>query len=269
MMRSLWTAASGMRTQQLMVDTISNNLSNANTVGYKKERLEFKSLLYETMVTAGDTSIGEQPVNLQVGHGVMAVGTVKNFAQGNLERTEAPLDFAISGSGFFAMENLQGELEFSKNGAFKLSLLNNKLILTTSGGDRVLNTDGEAVALNSNTLPEKLFVDESGKLSYIQGGETVELNQQLQIVQFKNSAGLKALGGGMFTTTIASGEPLMEVENDELIHSKVAQGTLESSNVQAVEEMVKLIIAQRAYELSSKAIQSSDEMLSQANNLKR
>jgi len=122
MMRSLWTAASGMKTQQLVVDTIANNLANVNTIGYKKERMEFKSLLYETLESAGQVDQGGQPINLQIGHGVRAAGSVKTYTQGNLERTENPLDFALSGGGFFAVEDADGEIKYSKDGAFKMTL---------------------------------------------------------------------------------------------------------------------------------------------------
>ncbi len=269
MMRSLWTAASGMKTQQLTVDTIANNLANVNTIGFKKERLEFKSLLYETMQTASDVTQGGQPVNLQVGHGVRAAGSVKTFSQGNLERTEAPLDFAITGGGFFEIQVPGGEIQFSKDGAFKMSINDGELMLTDTNGYPVIGTDGGPMVFEGTVLPDNIFVDELGNFSYNDDGNTVDLGIQFQIVQFQNVAGLKSAGNTFYSQTAASGEPIAEADNGDLDPSQIIQGTLESSNVQAVEEMVKMIIAQRAYELSSKAIQTSDDMLGMANNLKR
>lgn len=270
MMRSLWTAATGMKTQQLTVDTIANNLANANTVGYKKERIEFKSLLYETLRTAGDISTGGEPVNLQVGHGVRAAGSVKTFTQGNLERTDAPLDFSLEGNGFFAIQMPNGDVNYTKDGSFKMAMKDGQVILTNVSGYPVLDSTNQIFTFPDGVLAEKVLVDEEGKFSYVNpDGVQEDLGLQLQVVQFQNEIGLKTKGGGMFETTIASGEALPETENVFLEKSVVMQGSLESSNVQAVEEMVKMIIAQRAYELSSKAIQTSDDMLGLANNLKR
>jgi len=269
MMRSLWTAATGMKTQQLTVDTIANNLANANTIGFKKERIEFKSLLYETMRTAGDVTKGGEPVNLQVGHGVRPAGSLKTFTQGNLERTEAPLDFSIQGSGFFSIMMPNGDINYTKDGSLKMAIKDDQFILTNVSGYPVLDSNGEVFTFDQGVQANKLLVDENGRFTYISDGNQVDLDLQLQVVQFRNVTGLKAVGGGMFETTIASGEALPESENEDFDASIITQGTLESSNVQAVEEMVKMIIAQRAYELSSKAIQTSDDMLGLANNLKR
>lgn len=268
-MRSLWTAASGMKTQQITVDTIANNLANVNTIGYKKERMEFKSLLYETIRDAGDIDQGGIPVNLQVGHGVYTAGSVKTFTQGNLERTEGPLDFAISGGGFFAIQNPDGNIHYTKDGSFKMALYDGNLVLSTVNGYPVLDSDKTPLSFPNGINPSNLNVDEQGNFSYTDDGETVDLGVKIQMVQFSNVTGIKTLGGGLFEQTVASGEPLLESENPELVGSAITQGMLESSNVQAVEEMVKMIIAQRAYELSSKAIQTSDDMLGMANALKR
>ncbi len=269
MMRSLWTAASGMKTQQLTVDTIANNLSNVNTTGFKKERLEFKSLLYETIREAGDVAEGEEPVNLQVGHGVRAAGTVRTFTQGNVERTDGPLDLAIDGGGFFALRRSDGSVNYTKDGAFKMAIMDGDLIMTDVSGNPVLDVNSDPVTFDGATLPDKMKIAEDGRIYYVRDGNTEDLGIQIQVVQFQNVTGLKALGGGFFEPTIASGEPLLEAEDPDLVQSKLQQGALESSNVQAVEEMVRMIIAQRAYELSSKAIQTSDDMLGMANNLKR
>lgn len=269
MMRSLWTAASGMKTQQATVDSISNNLSNVNTIGFKKERLEFKSLLYETMREAGDVENGGSPVNYQVGHGVKTAASVKTFTQGTFERTEGALDFAIDGDGFFTIQDGNGNERYSRDGAFKMAIGTDGLMLTSGGGRPVLGVGGEPIIFEDGITADKLTVDEKGNFSTLVDGSKVDLGLQIQIVQFQNSQGLLALGGGLYETTVASGAPLVEAETDDLEGSILLQGGLEGSNVQAVEEMVKLIVAQRAYELSSKAIQTSDEMLSIANGLKR
>lgn len=270
MMRSLWTAASGMKTQQATVDSISNNLSNVNTTGFKKERLEFKSLLYETMKEAGDIQNGANPVNLQVGHGVKTVASVKMFDQGTFTRTEGPLDFCLEGNGFFAIQDVDGETRYTRDGAFKMALYDGNLIMTASDGRPVLGTDGGPLIFPDGTTSDELMVDEFGGFSVMENGVKVDLGIQMQVVQFRNTQGLLSVGGGLYETTIASGPALLETENaDNLEPTLVLQGGLEGSNVQAVEEMVKLIVAQRAYELSSKAIQTSDEMLAKANELKR
>lgn len=269
MMRSLWTAASGMKTQQATVDSISNNLSNVNTVGFKKERLEFKSLLYETMKEAGSVETGGNPVNMQVGHGVKTVASVKTFSQGTFENTEGDLDFAIDGQGFFVAQDVDGSEVYTRDGSFKMAIYEDGLMLTTSAGNFIKGIDGEKITFDNGMTASKLDVDEFGRFSTMENGTKVDLGMQIQVVQFQNTQGLLSKGGGYFEQTVASGEPMLEVEEDDLDMSSVIQGGLEGSNVQAVEEMVKLIVAQRAYELSSKAIQTSDEMLQEANALKR
>jgi len=271
MMRSLWSAASGMKSQQLYVDSISNNLANVNSTAYKKEDIEFKSLFY-SMLRKGniDEEGNGSPVNLQVGHGVMPSANVKNFSTGNIEITENPLDFAINGSGFFIALDSNGNPTYTKTGSFKISVDGDTINLVTTDGYKILDVDGDPIEFDGSFLADNLFVDELGNLSYKNNeGEIEELDTQLAVVQFRNPAGLEATGGGYFKETSASGEALLEAEEDDLISSKVIQRALESSNVQIAEEMVKMIVAQRAYELNSKAIQTSDDMLGIANSLKR
>lgn len=270
-MRSLWTAASGMISQQMNVDTIANNLSNVNTSGYKKERVEFKSLLYDTMVKANIDENGQgKPVNLQVGHGVKPVATSKSFTQGNVERTENQFDFALDGRGFFAIEGRNEEELYTRDGNFKISLVDGDLMLVTSEGDPVYSTDDEPVLIPGDLDMSRVSISDDGRFQYTNEDKEVEdLGIQLKIVQFSNPQALEARGGNLFSTTAATGEPLVEADEPDLNQSRIMQGYIESSNVQVVEEMVKMIVAQRAYEINTKAIQTSDEMLSQANQLKR
>ena len=269
MMRSLWTAASGMNAQQLNVDTISNNISNVNTNSYKKERLEFKSLLYQTMERASlDDADTGKPVNLQVGLGVKPIATSRMFTQGNLERTENKTDLAIEGQGFFMIQTGEDEVSYTRDGNFKISVGDGENNLVTSEGYYVLSTDGEPIAIPENVAVKDITIDENGAISYMLDGEIEDLGVTIGVVQFANPQGLEAIGGNLYTTTSASGEPILE-EDGEVTRSKISQGYIELSNVNIAEEMVNLIVAQRAYELNSKAITTSDEMLQQANNLKK
>jgi len=266
MMRALWTAGGGMQAQQFNVDVISNNLANVNTTGYKKERAEFKDLLYETVNRAYIIEGAGRPVNLQVGHGAAPVATVKNFSTGNLEKTDNTLDFAINGDAFFTIMTDSGEEVYTRDGSFKLSVTDEGNMLTTSDGLQVLDDSGNSIILTVDV--EKITVTSSGELTYIDNdGSTVSLDQKIAMVKFPNKQGLEAIGNNMFKQTSASGAPYLNEESVD--RSTLQQGYLESSNVQVVEEMVKLIVAQRAYEINSKAIQSADDMLGLANNLKK
>ncbi len=270
MMRSLWTAATGMTAQQLQVDTIANNLANINTVGFKRERIEFKSLIYENLREATSNDRGDgRPVNLLAGHGVRPVATSKSFTQGNIERTDNPLDVGIEGDGFYVIQLPNGERRYTKDGTLKLSLAEEGLMITNAEGYPVLDTEDQPIRLPRDTYLANISVAENGALSYKRNGTNEDLGVRFQLVQFNNPLGLKSVGGTLFDTTAASGEPLKETENEGLKKSRFMQGTLERSNVNAVDEMVNLIVAQRAYEINSKAIQTSDDMLGLANQLKR
>jgi flagellar basal-body rod protein FlgG len=267
MMRALYSAGSGMIAQQFNVDVISNNLANVNTTGYKKERAEFKDMLYETMDRAHLLDGKGKPVNLQVGHGTSVLATVKNYATGSFEKTENPLDFAIDGEGFFTVAGPKGDVAYTRDGSFKISVSEEGKKLTTSDGYPVLDDTGSEIIL---TIPDisRLSVNPDGALSYVDNtGTTIDLGQKLGVVKFPNRYGLESIGNNFYSKTDAAGTPV--ADGEEGVKSTISQGFLESSNVQVVEEMVKLIVAQRAYEVNSKAIQSADEMLGQANNLKR
>lgn len=266
MMRALWTAASGMTAQQLNVDVVSNNLANVNTTAYKKERVEFKDLLYETMDRAYNIDGQGKPVNLQVGHGATPVATLKNYAKGNFEKTDGPLDFAINGEGFFTVMGPNGQILYTRDGSFKTGVTEEGQKITTSEGYPILDQDGNEIILSIDI--SKLNVGTDGAMSYEdETGETVDLGQRIGLVKFPNRPGLENVGGNFYAQNSASGYPVADEELGE--RSIISQRFLESSNVQVVEEMVKLIVAQRAYEINSKAIQAADEMLGQANNLRR
>ncbi len=272
MMRSLWTAASGMTSQQLNVDTISNNLANVNTAGYKKERAEFKTLLYETMQQASADPANPQgrPVNLQVGHGVKPIAVSRMFTVGNMQKTDHKLDFAIEGPGFFVIRKFNDELGYTKDGTFKISISGDNYTLVTSEGYQVLGVDGEPITIPVDVKIADLIVAENGELGYMAANnEIVQLDTQFDIVQFVNEQGLLGKGSNLLHETPASGLPVKESDGTVTTQSKIVQGSIELSNVQVANEMVELIIAQRAYDLNSKAIQTSDDMLSTANNLKR
>lgn len=265
-MRALWSASSGMLAQQLNVDVIANNLANVNTTAFKKDRVEFKDMLYETMERAYVLEDAGKPVNLQVGHGTMPVATVKNFSIGNLESTENPLDFAIDGESFFMAIGPKDDVIYTRDGSFKISLTEEGKKLTTSEGYQVLDANWNEIILDFDV--SKLNVSENGELSFQdEFGINVPLGQRIGLVKFDNVKGLESVGKNFYASNEASGEPIPDDEQGE--KSILMQRYIETSNVQVVEEMVKLIVAQRAYEINSKAVQSSDEMLAIANNLKR
>ena len=271
MMRSLWTAASGMTSQQLNVDNISNNLANVNTTGFKKERIEFKSLLYQTMnrATQDEANTGGRPVNLQVGHGVRPMATMRSFAQGSMQATENPLDFVIQGDGFFQVATSGDRILYSRDGSFKVSNDGAEYSIVTSDGYQILGVDGQPLRFSNQYEIASLNVGADGVIFAFDGNETIDTGLQIELVQFPNTQGLEAIGDNFYAETPASGQPLFESEGEVQVPSKLVQGFLEMSNVQVAQEMVNLIIAQRAYELNSKAITTSDEMLQNANNLKR
>lgn len=271
MMRSLWTGASGMIAQQNQVDVISNNLSNVNTTGYKKETVEFKTLLYSKLqVKTEDHEGNPKPVIAQVGAGVRTSGIVSRFTQGVLNETGNSFDFGIEGDGFFAVRTGEETVAYTRAGNFNVSLGSGDVLnLADSNGNPVLSTTGEPITFDGSLNSSKIFIDNDGKFFYREVDETVtDLGIQVGLVQFNNPAGLLKLSNSLLQVTDASGEARMEVEDDQIKKSKIYSGRLEASNVQTVDEMVNLIVAQRAYEMNSKIISASDQMLQQANNLK-
>jgi len=272
MMRSLWSAASGMISQQTAVDTIANNLANVNTTGYKTEKAEFKSLLYQTLQTRTTTANGEQkPISAQVGLGTRVASITSNFVQGAHLDSESYTAMAIDGDGFFAVRGADGNTYYTRDGDFKLSVGNNgNLTLVTASGYPVLDTNGNPIEIPAGVNASKMVVDQDGAFGYKDAQNNyVALNQTIGLFQFNNPAGLDKLSNNLFGVTDASGQPLNEATTQGLVLSSVRQGYLEGSNVQVADEMVNLIVAQRAYEMNSKAITTSDSMMEVANNLKR
>lgn len=264
MMRSLWTSASGMVAQQFNIDTISNNLSNVNTTAHKKQRAEFQDLLYQTQLMAGTpaTEVTEIPTGIQVGHGTKVSATQKMFTQGSLQNTANKLDIALEGEGFFKVQLYDGSVAYTRDGSFKVD-----------SNRQVVNSNGylmePPLILPENFIMDTLNFSEDGRITVKVIGEDdpIEIGQ-LEIYRFVNPAGLSSIGGNLYKTTPASGDEIPGQPGLDGM-AKTHQGFLEMSNVQVVEEMVNMIVAQRAYETNSKAIQTSDSMLSTAVGLKR
>ena len=283
MVRSLWTGATGMIAQQLNVDNISNNLANVNTTGYKSEAMEFKSLLYQTVQTKTTTANGEnKPIGAEVGLGVRNSSITSIFTQGSLLESSGPANFAIDGNGFFGIRGDDGNTYYTRNGHFVFAVGNNGMTLTTSDGLPVLNSSGEPIVLDSDAVVSKVTISKDGTLYYPDDkGNPQSLGITIGLWQFNNPAGLSKEGDSLYSVTAASGAAMNEASNTNLTKSSLKQeaetirekakkqGYLEGSNVQIADEMVNLIVAQRAYEMNSKVITTSDEMLQQANQLKR
>lgn len=271
MVRSLWTAATGMISQQTNVDTIANNLANVNTVGYKAEVAEFKSLLYQEIQTKTTTANGEnKPVGAQVGLGVRNSAITSIFKQGSMLESSSTTAFAISGDGFFAVRGEDGETYYTRNGNFNFTTAQNGMMLANSDGLPVLDSKGTPITLGTQYVASKIGVNKDGELTYPDKDNNPQsMNIQIGVYQFTNPSGLEKVDSTMYKESAASGEAINEANNNNVKKSEVIQGYLEGSSVQVADEMVNLIVAQRAYEMNSKAITTTDEMLQQANQLKR
>jgi len=260
MLRSLMTAASGMRAQQLQVDTIANNIANVNTHGFKRTRLSFSSLLYETLREPGAPVSATQvdATGLQIGTGTEISGSLRVFEQGAMEPTGGALDLAIQGPGFFRVQLPNGEDRYTRNGSFRLD-----------AQGRFVTTEGYTLA-GAPPIPDgaiNIVVAEDGTVAYLDAadGEPQTLGQ-LELSRFSNPTGLKAQGGNYLSETISSGARTGATPGQDGAGT-IQQGQLERSNVSAVDELVGLIVAQRNYEVNSRAIRVSDEMLQQVNQL--
>ena len=241
------------------LDVISNNLANVNTTGFKKSKIEFEDLLYQTQRAPGsEAGAGNLlPTGVQIGHGSRAVATSRIFTNGELSQTGEPLDMAINGDGFFQVTMPDGSLAYTRAGSFK-----------TSSDGRIMTSDGLPVASGFQAVPpgtSNITVASTGDVTYTTpSGSTT---YQIQLTRFINPNCLEALGRNLYKETPSSGSPELGAPGTNGF-GQIEQAQLEMSNVKVVEEMVHLIMAQRAYEVNSKAVQAADEMLQQGNNLK-
>lgn len=262
MLRALYTAATGMNAQQINIDTIANNIANVNTTGFKQARAEFQDLLYQNVRPAGTASSTSTnyPVSLQLGLGTRPVATDRLFKQGDFRQTGNPLDLVIEGKGFFQVSLPSGETAYTRDGSFHL---NAEGIMVTADGNPLepqITIPAEATDVT---------IGSDGTVSITQAGQTAA--QQvgtIQVANFRNPSGLNAIGRNLLTASSASGDAIVGNPGENGL-GRINQGFLEQSNVSVVEEMVNMIIAQRAYEVNSKAVRVADDMLSQINSLVR
>lgn len=262
MLRSLYTAASGLAAQQFNIDTISNNLANVNTTGYKRIRLEFQDLFYARLQRPAAEQEDRAPLGLFVGHGAKPSGSQSLMDQGNSQKTDNALDVALMGRGFFVVSGDREGLDrfYTRDGSFKQDADGD---IVTSDGYYVLNSDGNVINIPHGA--RELIIASDGQISYTMPGDDEAITAgRLGVVQFTNPVGLSRAGHNLYQATAVSGNP-----QKGMADSTVEQYCLESSNVQIADEIVNLITAQRAYELNSKAVQAADEMLGIANNLRR
>ena len=272
MVRSLWSGASGMKGQQIQVDTIANNLANVNTTAFKAQSAQFKTLLYQTLESRSTNAQAEtKPTSAQVGLGTRVASLNANFTQGAQLANESKTAMCIIGEGFFAVQD-GDEVHYTRNGNFTWAINSDgSKVLTTAEGYKVLDQAGQIITIPAaaGELGFAVNIDD-GSLSYKDAaGNIIQTGQSIAIYQFTNRVGLEKIGENLYDQSSASGEPISEWNTQGVIRSQIAQGYLEGSNVNVADEMVNLIIAQRAYEMNSKAITTSDTMLEQANNLKR
>ena len=260
MLRALYSAAAGMESQQMNLDVISNNLANVNTTGFKKSKVEFQELLYQTTRAPGaDLGSGNQlPTGIQVGQGSRPVATARIFTNGDLTQTGEQLDVAVQGNGFFEVQMPDSTSAYTRDGAFK-----------TDSTGRIVTSDGLPVIGGFQPVPSgttNITISSNGNVTYTGASGTTTF--QAQLVRFNNPAGLESEGSNLYKETPASGTPELGTPGQNGFGT-LNQGYLELSNVSVVEEMVNLIQAQRAYEVNSKAVQAADEMMQQSNNMKR
>lgn len=260
MIRSLWTGTTGMHAQQLTIDVIANNLANVNTTGYKKSTADFQDLLYQTMKVPGSQTSAntESPTGILVGLGVKPAAVTKVFTQGDLIMTENELDVAIEGKGFFQIEAPDGNIKYTRAGAFK-----------RDSNGRMTNSDGYPL-IPAITIPDgarQISISETGIVSAMLDADTTSTELgTIEIAGFTNPAGLSAIGKNLFEETGASGTATIAAPGDAG-YGTLVQNYLEGSNVNIVEEMASMITTQRAYEINSTVITTSDEMMQTTNNI--
>ncbi len=262
MIRALYTAASGMTAQQANIDNVAHNLANANTAGFKKSRVEFSDLVYDQARVPGapSSTTGESPIGVETGLGVRVLGMSRDFGRGNLKATNAPLDLAIEGEGFFQVALPSGETGYTRTGSFHL---NGEGALVTSDGNLVQ----PQISIPANAT--SVTISKAGIVSVnIPGQSSAQQIGTLELATFQNPSGLRASGGNTFLPTSVSGDPQVGAAAEDS-RGAIAQGFIEDSNVSVVEEMVNMILGQRAYEANSKVIKAADEMLQQVNTIVR
>jgi len=263
MLRALYSAASGMRAQEMNVDNIANNLANANTVGFKSRRAQFQDLMYQSVLQPGSAS-GQQtvlPAGLQLGLGTRPSSNEIVFTQGAFSQTDNPLDLVIQGRGFFQVRQPTGELAYTRSGQFQLDKDGN-----------VVNSAGYALEPQI-TVPadaQQISIAGDGTVTYTLPNQTATQQAgQIQLANFQNPAGMNSMGGGLFTPTDASGDPTVGVPGGPEGLGSLMQGYVEQSNVSIVDEFVNLIQAQRGYEANSKVVTAADQMCQQVNSISR
>ncbi len=263
MLRALRTAASGMMAQQLHIDLVAHNLANVNTTGFKRNRADFEDLLYQTLRPAGPTVGGdtEAPASLQVGHGVKLVSAAKVYSQGDSEVTGNPLDLAIQGDGFFQIRMPDGSTAYTRDGTLRLD--SDGRLVTPSG----LPLEPE---ITVPTEAMSVMIDAEGRVFVRTDPDEQEPSElgQILLARFINPSGLEAVGGNILRLGGTSGDATVGAPG-ELGLGFIRQGALERSNVEVVQEMINMIVAQRAFEINSKAVRTAEELLSIVNNLKR
>ena len=260
MIRSLWTATTGMNAQQLELDVVANNLANVNTVGFKKSRADFLDLMYQVYTKSGaETTQGNQlPVGIEVGMGVKPIATTKIFTQGDYQQTSNAFDWAIEKDGFFQIDD-NGTTYYTRAGNFKLD--KNGVVVNSEGLKLTPN-----ITIPSGTVT--FTMDSGGTWTAADSSGNTLSTGRLELATFTNTAGLTSVGKNLYAKSEASGEPTTGNPGENAIGT-VSQYFLEMSNVSVIDEMVKMIVVQRAYEINSKAIQTADSMLSIINSLKR
>ena len=254
MLRSLYTAATGMDAQQTKLDIIANNLANASTTGFKKTRADFEDLLYDTIRSATPPTAqgGSQPTPLQVGLGVRTASTSRSFSQGDSIETKNPLDLSIQGPGFFRILRGNGDFAYTRSGSFRLD-----------AAGRIVTQSGEQLDPGITIPPDasNIAVKPDGTVQVKLPSRTDMLDVgSIQLASFSNPGGLESIGNNLMLATASSGDPITTRPGEQGT-GPIGQGLLEGSNVSAVEEMINMITTQRNYELNSKIVQSADEML--------
>ncbi len=262
MIRALWTASTGMETQQMNIDIIAHNLANVNTTGYKRSRADYQDLLYQEIKSAGASSSTSTtvPTGIHVGQGVRTVSTAKMFSQGNFRQTGNSLDVAIEGGGFLQVLSPDGTTVYTRTGEMKL------------------DSNGSLVTSDGYTIDHQITIPDDAMTITISADGIISVTQpnistptevgNMELAKFINPSGLRPIGKNLYEVTAASGDAVTGVPGESGLGT-IAQGFLEMSNVSVVEEMVNMIAAQRAYEINSKAIQTADQMLQTANQMKR